>query len=550
MILCGLWFGESKPFMSIFTKLLMKSLKILESNGIYYEVDNEKICTKGFLICGTADLPAKSEILNCNQFNGQFSCMSCLHPGETYRTQKGGSVHTFPYDASMPKHEERTTENCLRDAVLATENRKTVNGIKGPSFLMTLKSYDFVKSTSIDYMHGVLLGIGKLLINLWISSTHSKEIFSISNYVEVIDQRLLQIRPPSIITRVPRSLSDHFKYWKASELRSWLFFYSLPILHDILPGKYLLHFACFVEGIFLLCTDSVTSTDIEKSSKLLSYFVHMFPSLYGERYITLNMHSLLHLPQCVTELGPLWVYSCFPFENINGTLMELFHGTQNVELQIMCGLNVLQNMTSMIEEFDDQRLIEFANKLTHKRHCIKSVVGTSSGSFPIGMSKTAILTDDIYSKIIKECKFKPVKLLTYKRISLRGRIIHSMEYTRVYMRNTFTVSYFDMVDKRIHYGQIESYVLAKACDCIEDLCLCNSELFAIVHELKCKEQSIIEDNFLQADVSHIKLAMKTDIIQVVDVSKILNVVVYLSMTDKLNKEKMFLCNFPNVVESD
>lgn len=140
----------------------------------------------------------------------------------------------------------------------------------------------------------------------------------------------------------------------------------------------MLQFACFVEGIFLLCTDSVTSTDIEKSSKLLSYFVHMFPSLYGERCITLNMHSLLHLPQCVTELGPLWVYSCFPFENINGTLMEQFHGTQNVELQTICGLNVLQNMTSMIEKFDDQRLIEFANKLTHKRHCIKSVVGTSS----------------------------------------------------------------------------------------------------------------------------------------------------------------------------
>lgn len=58
--------------------------------------------------------------------------------------------------------------------------------------------------------------------------------------------------------------------------------------------------------------------------------------------------------------------------------MVRFHGTQNVELQTMCGLNVLQNMTSMIEEFDDQRLIEFANKLTHKRHCIKSVVGTSS----------------------------------------------------------------------------------------------------------------------------------------------------------------------------
>ncbi|XP_062593832.1 uncharacterized protein LOC134255326, partial [Saccostrea cucullata] len=172
MILCGLWFGESKPFMSLFTKPLMKSLKMLETNGIEYEVDNEQILTKAFLICGTADLPAKSLVLNCNQFNGQFSCLKCLHPGETYKTQKGGSVHTFSYNASLPMHESRTSENCLRDAILATENRKTINGIKGPSFLMTLMSYDFVNSTSIDYMHGVLLGITKLLTKLWISTTH------------------------------------------------------------------------------------------------------------------------------------------------------------------------------------------------------------------------------------------------------------------------------------------------------------------------------------------------------------------------------------------
>lgn len=44
--------------------------------------------------------------------------------------------------------------------------------------------------------------------------------------------------------------------------------------------------------------------------------------------------------------------------------------------------------------------------------------------------------------------------------------------------------------------------------------------------------------------------MKIDIIKVVDVLKIFNVVVYLSMIDKLNKEKMFFCNFLNVVEFD
>jgi len=83
----------------------MKSLKHLENNGMNYEIGNVKYNTKGFLICGTADLPAKSLVLNCNQFNGEFSCMRCLHPGQTFKTQKGGSVRIFPYDASKPQFE-------------------------------------------------------------------------------------------------------------------------------------------------------------------------------------------------------------------------------------------------------------------------------------------------------------------------------------------------------------------------------------------------------------------------------------------------------------
>jgi hypothetical protein len=90
---------------------------------------------------------------------------------------------------------------------------------------MTLKSYDIVKSNAIDYMHGVLLGLNKLLIKLWISSTFNKEKYSISQYVEIIHSRLIQLKPPAFITRVPRTLSDHFKYWKASELLSCFFYF-------------------------------------------------------------------------------------------------------------------------------------------------------------------------------------------------------------------------------------------------------------------------------------------------------------------------------------
>ncbi|XP_063425300.1 uncharacterized protein LOC134708578 [Mytilus trossulus] len=548
MILCGLWFGETKPFISLFTKPLMKSLKNLESKGIEYEIGGCKVVTQAYLICGTADLPAKSLVLNCNQFNGQYSCMRCVHPGETYKTAAGGSVHVFPYDASKSMYEERTSSNCLEDAAIATESRKTFKGIKGPSFLMTLKSYDYVKSSSIDYMHGVLLGIGKLLIKLWIGSSHSKEKFSISSYVDIIDERLLKIKPPSVITRVPRSLSEHFKYWKASEIRSWLQFYSLPVLCDILPEEYFMHFACYVQGIYLLSSDSISPVDLQKSQSLLSYFVHMFPSLYGERYVTLNMHSLLHLTQCVKDLGPLWVYSCFPFENINGVLMELFHGTQNIELQIMYSINVVQSMSLMVKGINDQNLIHFADKMNHKNNSAKAIIGTSAASFPIGASSNITLSDTLFGKLVNEVKFVPLKILSYKRISLRGNTLHSTAYTRVQVRNTYTIKYYDSAEKQFKYGCIAYYILAKKCECVKEICMCNSTLIAVIGELECTGLSIINPNFLSVDVPHINIVQKTNNVHLVDVTKILNVVVFIDIFG--DDGKKFVCDFPNVKESD
>ena len=92
---------------------------------------------------------------------------------------------------------------------------------------------------------------------------------------------------------------------------------------------------------------------IVHSSQLLKHYCFLIPSLYGnvgmalfysylakiilfsgERYMTANIHGLLHLPNSVRKLGPLWVHSCFPFEAANGVILKLFHGTQNTEKQV------------------------------------------------------------------------------------------------------------------------------------------------------------------------------------------------------------------------
>ena len=33
------------------------------------------------LLCAGVDLPAKTALMNCIQFNGHYGCLTCLHPG-------------------------------------------------------------------------------------------------------------------------------------------------------------------------------------------------------------------------------------------------------------------------------------------------------------------------------------------------------------------------------------------------------------------------------------------------------------------------------------
>ena len=77
-------------------------------------------------------------------------------------------------------------------------------------------------------MVGCLLGVMRRLINLWFSSQNHKSSFYVGNMITIVDRRLLNIKPVSEFSRVPRSLSDR-KHWKASEYRSFLLYYSLPV---------------------------------------------------------------------------------------------------------------------------------------------------------------------------------------------------------------------------------------------------------------------------------------------------------------------------------
>lgn len=82
------------------------------------------------------------------------------------------------------------------------------------SQLCLIEGFDIVRGMPVDYMHGVLLGIVKMLFSFWFDNKKKKETYYIGDMISEIDERLLQCQPPDFISRLPRSLVKDRKYWK------------------------------------------------------------------------------------------------------------------------------------------------------------------------------------------------------------------------------------------------------------------------------------------------------------------------------------------------
>lgn len=89
--------------------------------------------------------------------------------------------------------------------------------------------------------------------------------------VDKLDKRLLTICPPHSFTRLPRSLYER-RFWKASEWRNWLLFYSLPTLLGVLRDRYWRHAALLVEAVYTLLLTEISPRQLQHASKFLLFF--------------------------------------------------------------------------------------------------------------------------------------------------------------------------------------------------------------------------------------------------------------------------------------
>lgn len=210
-------------------------------------------------------------------------------------------------------------------------------------------------------MHGVYGGVTKALISLWFDSSHHGQAWYCKRKMSIVEERLSKINPTFETTKAVRSLNDR-KYWKASEYQFFLLFYSLPCMKDILPDDYFSNLKMLVSAVYALNKSSISKDDLNECELSLQQFHQNFIILYGERHASLNIHYLLHLVEMVRDLGPLWANTCYEFENANGTINKLFHGTKKIDMQIMESVAAIQFLhvkLSMVKRARDEVLYDF-----------------------------------------------------------------------------------------------------------------------------------------------------------------------------------------------
>ena len=384
LIVASLWFGQTKPNMNCMLQPILSSIASLEK-GISLQQGSSEIIIRAKLIMGIFDLPAKAAATNTKQFNGEYGCFYCLDKGRIHNRAR-----IYPPD---DHHHLRKPNQMTQWAEEAEQNQVCTFGVKGYSLLS--KFLSFPQSIPLDYMHSVLEGVYKQLMKFWFEPRFHSEPYSLRKHISTINRILARLKPPNEVHRSPRSI-ENISFYKASEYRAWLLFYSVPVLSIFLPPEYTHHLSLLVSAMHILLSDKILVGDLHNAYSMLSTFYQSAGKLYSPSIYTANMHSLEHIVGLVQLWGPLWAYSMFGFENLNGYLGNKYHGTQKIVYQLSFQIQLCQMLPDKLQElsrFESAETQEYIKKILHRQHKRCNMHQIHPNGYAIGKLSLHALTD-------------------------------------------------------------------------------------------------------------------------------------------------------------
>lgn len=289
----GVYHGFQKPkCCNTFLKYFKDDcLEIFRTGIVQY---SKKITVKlNAFIC---DAPARSFIKGTRGHNAYFGCGNCIQEGDYIENRV-----TYPEINAIVRSEESFKLKQQEEHHKMTSNLEDLN-------------IGMVTQFPLDYMHLVLLGIMKRLLQFWIKGKHNVRM--VATQITLASTSLLSMSSflPKEFARKPRKL-DEVDRFKATELRQ-LLLYTGPVifLKKLSRDKYV-HFLSLSIAIRILCSKEYCVQLLDYAHSLLLHFVENYGTLYGCQYISYNVHNLIHLCYYVKLWGMLDEFSAFKFEN-------------------------------------------------------------------------------------------------------------------------------------------------------------------------------------------------------------------------------------------
>lgn len=224
-----------------------------------------------------------------------------------------------------------------------------------------------------DSLHLLHLGVVKRLLFGWRDGTfRNSDTKWRAQTTNEVSQYLIQCKMPAEFHRVVRGL-DCLAFWKGTEYRTFLHYVGIVALKDHLTSEAYQHF------MLLFCVTTICSSRqyfnmLPIARKMLLQYIEIFAEIYGEQYMTSNVHNLAHLIDEVERFGELDSFSAYPFESMLGKIKRMLRNGNRPLAQV--AKRIIEDARALSSSDTDKNILTQShsnNTILSKRNDGKNV---------------------------------------------------------------------------------------------------------------------------------------------------------------------------------
>lgn len=327
----GIYFGLEKPTggPNTFLRALVNDIKDVLEHGFFH-------CERLFSVRGiifVCDSPARAFVSGVKYHSGKNSCSKCtivgftaLKPSELRRLVRPKGRVVFPCVAAPRRDNE------------SFRQRDDPEHHNYYSIIEELELVDMVNDFPVDPMHLVHEGAAQKLIMLFMEDSDYK-ISPISVRRVNENMEALSKFTPRDFARRARKFSSKMK---ATEWAQAIGYTAPVVFRNRLSAESYANLLSLHVAVKILTSKRLCYTHNAYAKDLLKVFVMNSSILYGNAFVSYNIHNLIHLSDDVMRFGPIYSFSAYAFENFLGIIKRLLRKSERPLQQIVKRLYEVQ----------------------------------------------------------------------------------------------------------------------------------------------------------------------------------------------------------------